>query len=323
MKKIYSILIFSFVILFLNACKKEEVQDFAFNVSIDNRIHKLTDTVVFNIDGNPDVITVYTGDPGHNFDFRDRTSRNDGVLKFGFQIRCDSLSGFTAIANGNFKILVSNDYTASYSTSPDINLATTQDSTMVNKATWTDISSRFSLPSTGTISTFYTKLVDVSDVIKNASNPIYFAFKCVGKPFGNLGANGITIGSLSLSSNYADGTISNYNVLPGGTVSTTWKILKLANTLNSWATSSTQLKFTSSETTDYSEDWAITTNGFYPSLAIPDVAVPLKNISNKPISSYKYKFPKAGDYKVVFMASNNTTNSIKAKVKEIYVTINP
>jgi hypothetical protein len=84
----------------------------------------------------------------------------------------------------------------------------------------------------------------------------------------------------------------------------------------------TQLKFTSSPTTDYSEDWAIS-NGFSPSLAIPDVAVPIKNITNKPINSYKYKFPKVGDYKVVFMASNNRPNSIKPKIKEIYITINP
>jgi PKD repeat protein len=53
------------------------------------------------------------------------------------------------------------------------------------------------------------------------------------------------------------------------------------------------------------------------------VAQPSKNKSNKPISNFKYKFTKAGDYKVVFMASNNTPNSIKVKIKEIYITINP
>jgi hypothetical protein len=322
MKKIYPFLILSFFVSLLNACKKEEVQDVSFDVSVDKNLHSLSDSVLFNISGNPDVITFYSGEPGHNFDFKDRTIRTDGVFKFSFQVRCDDPNGFVAIANKNFKVLVSNNFTGAYSTAADLNTAASQDSVNINKATWVDVTSRFSLPSTGTISTFYTVTADLSDIAKTSVNPLYIAFKCDGNSFGTLGANGITIGSLSLASSYADGTVANYNVAPGGTISTTWKILKLANALNSWATSTTQLKFTSLPTTDYSEDWAIS-NGFSPSLAIPDVAVPIKNITNKPVISYKYKFPKVGDYKVVFMASNNRPNSIKPKIKEIYITINP
>ena len=315
-------MLFSFIIISFSACQKEQAPDFTFDVKIDKNVHNLSDTVVFSIEGNPDVITFYSGEPGRNFDYKDRTVRTDGVFKLGFQIRCDDPSGFTAIANQNFKVLVSNNYLASYSTAADLNVAASQDSVMVNKATWIDVTSRFSLPSSGTISTFYTVLADLSDIAKTSVNPLYVAFKCDGNSFGALGANGITIGSLALSSTYADGTVANYNVAPGGTVSTTWKILKLANTANSWATSTTQLKFTSALTTNYTEDWAIS-NGFSPSLAIPDVAVPIKNITNKPLTSYKYKFPKVGDYKIVFMASNNRANSIKPKIKEIYLTVNP
>ncbi len=322
MKKIYTFLLFSFLVFLFNACKKEEVQDVNFNVSVTKNLYNVKDTVQFNIEGNPDVITFYSGEPGRNFDYKDRTVRTDGVLKFGFQIRCDSLAGFNAIANGNFKILVTNNYTAAYSTAADLNIAASQDSALVNKTKWIDITDRFTLPKSGTVSAFYTLQADLSDIAKSSTNPLYFAFKCDGNSFGNLGANGITIGSLSLTSSYSDGSNTSYNLVPGGTVSTTWKVLKLANALNSWATSSTQLKFTSTPTNLYSEDWAIS-NGFSPSLALPDVAQPIKNISNKPISSFKYKFPKAGDYKVVFMASNNTPNSIKVKIKEIYITINP
>ena len=320
MKKIFSIL--SLIVFAFSACQKDEAPDFTFDIKTDKRIYSVSDTVQFNITGNPDVITFYSGEPGRNFDYKDRTIRTDGVFKLGFQIRFDDPSGFSAIANNNFKILVSNNYLASYSTSADLNIAASQDSAMVNKATWIDVTSRFALPSTGTVSTFYTVLADLSDIAKTSVNPLYIAFKCDGNSFGALGANGITIGSLSLSSSYADGTVANYNVLPGGTISTTWKVLKLANAANSWATSSTQLKFTSALTTAYSEDWAIS-NGFTPSLAIPDVAVPIKNITNKALTLYKYKFNKAGDYKVVFMASNNRANSIKPKIKEIYLTINP
>ena len=322
MKRIHIFLLFSFVIILLNACKKEEADDFTFDVSVDRNSYSLADVVKFYISGNPDVIAFYSGEPGRNFEYKDRTMRNDGVLNLGFQLRCDSMAGFKAITNGNFKVLASTNFTGAYSTSSDSSVAASQDSAMTSKATWVDITSRFGLPTTGTISTFYNLSADVSDLTKGSTNPIYFAFKCDGNSFGNLGANGITIGSLKLTSSYSDGSATNYNLVPGGTVSTTWRVLKLANASNSWATSSSQLKFTSTATTSYSEDWAIS-NGFSPSLAVPDVAVPIKNVTNKPFKSYEYKFPKAGDYKVVFMASVNRTNSIKVKIKEIYLTINP
>jgi len=114
----------------------------------------------------------------------------------------------------------------------------------------------------------------------------------------------------------------NYNLVPGGTVSTVWKIVKAANTLNSWATSSTQLKFTSTLTASYSEDWAIS-NAFYPNLALPDKAVPIKNVTNSPITQYRYRFTKPGDYKVVFVASNNGASNQKVKIKTFVITVNP
>jgi len=239
-----------------------------------------------------------------------------------FQIRMDSLAGFTAVSSGNFKVLASTNYTAAYSTSADLVVAASLDSAMVNKATWVDISSRFTLPKTGIINTFYLSAeASLSDLIKVPTDPIYLAYQYKGNPTGNLGANGITIGSPVLFNTFSDGSTVNYNLVPGGTVSTTWKVLKSANALNFWATSTSQLKFTSPATALYSEDWAIS-NAFYPNIAVPDNAVGIKNISNNPISSYTYKFTKAGDYKVVFVASNNRPDNINVKIKEVNITVN-
>jgi Domain of unknown function (DUF5017) len=317
--KIFFILL---VVIFSISCKKEVNNDVDFDVTTASKTYKLTDSIVFNITGNPDVISFYSGEAGHSYDNKDRVSRNDGNLKMSFQIRMDSLSGFTAVSSGNFKVLASTNFTAAYSTSADLVVAASLDSAMVNKATWVDISSRFTLPKTGTINTFYLSgEASLSDLIKVPTDPIYLAYQYKGNPTGNLGANGITIGSPVLFNTFSDGSTVNYNLVPGGTVSTTWKVLKSANALNFWATSTSQLKFTSPATALYSEDWAIS-NAFYPNIAVPDNAVGIKNISNNPISTYTYKFTKAGDYKVVFVASNNRPDNINVKIKEVNITVN-
>jgi len=317
--KVFCILL---VVIFSISCKKEVSNDVDFDVTTASKTYKLTDSIVFNITGNPDVISFYSGEAGHNYDNKDRVSRNDGNLKMSFQIRMDSLAGFTAVSSGNFKVLASTNYTAAYSTSADLVVAASLDSAMVNKATWVDISSRFTLPKTGTINTFYLSgEASLSDLIKVPTDPIYLAYQYKGNPTGNLGANGITIGSPVLFNTFSDGSTVNYNLVPGGTVSTTWKVLKSANALNFWATSTSQLKFTSPATALFSEDWAIS-NAFYPNIAVPDNAVGIKNISNNPISTFSYKFTKAGDYKVVFVASNNRPDNINVKIKVVNITVN-
>jgi hypothetical protein len=325
MKK-YIILHISLLVILFASCKKEEVRDLDFEVTTELPaawIYTIKDSVKFNVSGNPDVIYFYSGENGYNYDFRDRTSRNDGSLKLSFQIRVDNADGFAALASGNFKVVASTNFTGIYSTSPDLNVATSADSATLNKANWVDITNRFTIPTSGTPSLFYNSgEATINDLITNPNNPIYIAFLYKGNATGALGANGITIGSLSFYNKYTDGTQVNYNLVPGGTVSTVWKIVKAANTLNSWATSSTQLKFTSTLTASYSEDLAIS-NAFYPNLALPDKAVPIKNVTNSPITQYRYRFTKPGDYKVVFVASNNGASNQKVKIKTFVITVNP
>ncbi len=325
MKK-YIILRISLLAIVFTSCTKEEVNDLAFDITTDLPaawIYTVKDSVKFNISGNPDVIYFYSGENGFNYDNRDRTSRSDGSLKLSFQIRVDNVDGFAALASGNFKVVASTNFTGVYSTSADLNVAASADSATLNAANWVDITNRFTIPTSGTPSLFYNSgEASINDLITNPNNPIYIAFLYKGNSTGALGANGITIGSLLFYNKYADGTQVNYNLVPGGTVSTVWKVVKAANSLNSWATSSTQLKFTSALTTAYSEDWALS-NAFFPNLAIPDKAVPIKNVTNSPISQFRYKFSKPGDYKVVFVGSNNGVSNQKVKIKTFVITVNP
>lgn len=317
----YSIVLTVFFALF--SCKKEPVNDVEFEVVASATTYKVSDTVRFAITGNPDVITYYSGELGNNYVNRDRTSRTDGVLKLGFQIRVDNAAGFAALAANNFKVLVSNNFTSAYSTSVDPVAAATSDSLMANAASWKDVTSRFNIPTTGTVATFYTTTEAVlSDMATNPALPFYLAFKFDAPTAASLGTNGITISSLNLYNSYPDGSVVNFNLLPGSTVNAVWRIIKAANTNNSWTTSTTQLKFLSNATTAYSEDWAITTP-LFPNLVLPDKSVTIKNINTNPVTSYAYKFSTPGVYNVVFVGSNNRVEGRKELVKEVTITIKP
>lgn len=318
-------IILSIVVLFLVSCEKSSTEDVNFSVSTTDTTFRVSDSVRFVITGNPDVISFYSGEPGNNYDFKNRTSKEGGTLNFSFQTRVDNVDGFTALAAGALKVLVSTNFKGTYSTSSDPLVAGSADSAMTNSATWTDISSRFFIPATGATSTFYnSNEAEISDLVTSSSDPINIAFKYSAPTTGALGANGITIGSLSMYSTFPDGSTTNFNLVPAasGGISAIWKPVRAANVANSWTFSSTQLKYISSLTTAFSEDWAVS-NSFFPKTAIPDKARTLKNIANNPLTNYAYKFSTPGRYKLVFVGSNNRVNEQKEVIKEITLTIKP
>lgn len=55
----------------------------------------------------------------------------------------------------------------------------------------------------------------------------------------------------------------------------------------------------------------------------PDRSTAIKSIFNTNMVEYRYKYSKAGTYKAVFVASNNSIDDVKKVVKEITLTITP
>lgn len=53
----------------------------------------------------------------------------------------------------------------------------------------------------------------------------------------------------------------------------------------------------------------------------PDQSTPIKSISNPKLSEYRYTYTKAGTYKAVFIASNNSIDASQKVIKEISITI--
>ena len=315
------LLLLLIVILSFASCYKDSPPSVNFNVTTPDSVYGINDTVVFSINGNPDDISFYSGDSGNNYALRNQTTKSGGSVNFSFQIRASNDSVFSAIANGSFKVLVSNNFPGTYSTLTNDTAANSADSVLVNDdATWTDVTSRFAIPASSAnwpLNTYYlTPSVNIGDVITNPSNPLNIAFKYSADTTHYMGSNGISIGSLLLNSKFPDGTSTSFNVVPGGSKSTTWYLTNATTSPYPWVTSSTQIKVIPKYGTTYTEDWAIS-NAFFPDAAQPDIAIPIKNIAQSQLTSFAYKFQQKGLHKVFFVASNNRVGGTSQTVREI------
>ena len=73
-----------------------------------------------------------------------------------------------------------------------------------------------------------------------------------------------------------------------------------------------------------SENWAVSKAIYTDKVDLgPDWSTSLKGISNTKLDVYRYTYTKAGTYKAVFIASNNSIDDVKQVVKEITFTITP
>ncbi len=318
-----------FVSVAFVSCKKEDVEGVDFSVSAPLSTYKLSDTVYFDMTGNPDVITFYSGDTLHNYANKDRVSKVGGALNFSFQLRASNDSAYAAISSGAFRVLVSTSYKGVYASYKDTTAADTlrvaaADSAMVNSAKWTDITNRLSIPLTAGDFTNYhsTAVASISDLITNAADPFNIAFLYKADSTHNLGSNGITLGSFTLVNNFPDGSSVDFGpkIVAGGSKSATWKAIKAANQLYGWSTSSSLIKFIPKYGTAYTESW-IVSNALYPNAATPDLAIPIKNITQSPLKRFGYKFSNAGLHKVYFIASNNRVSGQKQVVREVDINI--
>jgi Domain of unknown function (DUF5017) len=296
MRNLLYLLIVAFIFI---SCAKEKVETPSLEVATASLTYKAGDTVTFNFTGNPDNITFYSGEPGHNYAFRERTSaENDLQINFKTFV----LSG---MIYKNLHLLVSNDFDG------------VADTAHVSAATWKDISDRavFSTgqdntPS-GTIS-----LKEFADP-KNAAARIYVAFKYTDykKP---QGQNKWAIRTFEANSISPDGVVSPLAVLSTGG----WKAYDFKNPAFVWSITTTQLLMpNSNKDADDNEDWVIS-KGFDPFAVKPDAGIALKNISTT-LSSYKYSYAKPGTYKVIFDVSAVRYNGEKRTTKELTLTITP
>ena len=170
MKLRYHILLFG--LFAMVSCQKNLVVKNApdFNVSVDEATTYTAGTpVVFNLQGNADVISFYSGEIFHDYAFREGRQVDVAGRGFNLSFRSAEAPGTPAGTQANqFAILASTDFSGNY-----------DDLASVKSATWTDITGRFTLGNSATFAASGTQ--DISDLLVDGK-PIYFALKYVNKP---------------------------------------------------------------------------------------------------------------------------------------------
>jgi hypothetical protein len=292
-----NIILIAFCLLTIIACEKQDTVNLDdFDVTLAKTPSKVGDTAVFNIQGNPDFITFYSGEKGRNYDYANRASADNATPLLTFTTFGQNLS--TRHPN-TLALLVSKDYNG--------------DTSNISKATWTDITSKavFSTGTTGTAS----GTVNLSEF--KQANDVYFAFRYKADTSSSVVQPTWTIQSFNIV-NLSQPDSVNHTIRAISTAG--WQTADFSNGANKWVATTTQLQLAGGAiNTAKNEDWAITKVNLR--TLNPDTGTPIKTISEK-VKTYFYRFPQAGTYKVTFLAAGKRPDLDKTVTKQIEIKIN-
>lgn len=281
----------------LLACAKEKIGVQDFEVQTASYTVKAGDSVRFTFSGNPDNLVFYSGEPGHNYEFRNRASAaNDLQIDFRTLVQYGMI-------RANLQLLVSNDFNGM------------ADTNSVKAATWTDLTDRATF-STGADQT-PSGVLSLKEFTRPEAEKalIYVAFRYTDykKP---QGQNRWVVRTFTANNVSEDGMVT-----PLAVMSTAgWMKVDFKNPAFVWTITSAQLLMPSAgSTADDNEDWVIS-KGFNPWYILRDKGVVLKNISTE-IREYAYVYTEPGTYKVVFEGSAVRYNGERRTTREISLTV--
>ncbi len=287
----------------LSCSKKLGVEAPTLNVTVTNgqlingvSTFKLGETVQFAFSGYAANVSVYTGDAGRNYDYRERTAVSGKP-----QLSFTSLAQFGTQSN-TLQVLAINGL-------PKV------DAQSALAANWVDITGRATL-STGTAIASGT--IDLSDLVKSTSDSLFIAFKYTGK-------TGSTQRTWTIT-NFAVNTI-----LPEGpqVISNLandnpyWTKFSEGTSAANWTTTTAQLQVVGGTATAPDNVSWIISKPLFVSRVAPDWAVGLKNIGNANLTTYNYKYLTVGKYKATFIIFNNSIDETSKVIKEIPIEIVP
>jgi len=312
MKKILFIILTASI---LTACKKfADAPTLNFDVTVEKTTYKVGEKINFQIaGGDAHQISFYSGKVGNAYAYKD-TKRVDALKELYFSFETHNAPTANAALP---KVLISTDFNGVY------------DYENLSKATWVDMTSRFTFGAPAVFDTGWTGsgTQEIASLTEKGK-PFYIAYQYIAPavPTGTVpSANwrtrahvlrGVTLFGNSLS-------LANYTTMA-------WKQIKknpLATT-GSVVSSSIMLFGAPASTSPYYrleyEEWGISKKFQVDDIDLGvDYSVAIKQYVDLPISNYTFSYDAAGTYTVTFVASNTTSKNDNKVVKEMVITITP
>lgn len=314
--------------LLLGACEKLEKVSVPsdFDVTTDKASYAVGDTVRFMLHGNPDIISVYTGELGNNYAYI-----NGRIAEPRFTVTFEE-QNIDGQQLDQLHIYVSKDFNEDYSyagvTSPDV--------------TWTDISDRFSLVGPykdankviiGT--NVYTNVgtVDFTDLLEGDQTKLFFACRYTAEPWATGKDTHITrVRNFVISSQYE--TLKTELVTWAGFG---WQLFtKFAQDparKSEIQESSKVIQFrvgwgnkpdgSGTYQSEGADNWVVSAPVYLDRVQDmgPDRAIGIKGVNDVSKDVYEYTFDYPGQYEVVFNAQNTNAEGSASKLVKIKLTV--
>jgi hypothetical protein len=297
--------------LFIIGCKKDAIETPDLNVTVEKPVYKVGEPVVFNLQGNPDFISFYSGEYGNDYAYLGGRTLDIKSFSLAFQTR---------VRNGNqpnqFSVHISSDFNGKF------------DIESVRTGNFKDITSMVTL---STVNTVYASSgeLDLTQIVTDKTKPLYIGFRYVVKP--QTAANGtqrnwdvrdLTFRTLTDigETTAIDQLTAAWTLVEDGAIVEPGRNTINENTglvtLRGNATAEGKLVET--------EAWAISKAIDLNTVILgPDKSIPIKSISETIVPVYSYVYTKPGTYKATFEVSNNRVEGKKTVLKEIEITIEP
>lgn len=294
------------------SCDKEGISEPDFNVTgykvtaVVDSSGNTVNQVTFSFSGDAAIISFYPGILGNDYAYREGRILDVKALLSSFS---------TTLNNGTqenqLSVMVSSDFNGTY------------DMASIRAATWTDITSHYTLNTRGASASLPSGTKDIREFVVEGK-PLYYAYRYICKPQAENGANSTwRIRAFSLESQTDLGTTSLATLTTAD-----WHLINEGEIVDpnrgAVIESSGAIRFNGNHKNKevHTESWAIS-KGFEITKTDmgPDRPLAIKSTINPRLGSYAYNYATPGTYKVVFIASNASHEGQLRIVREIDITI--
>ncbi|MBD1420866.1 DUF5017 domain-containing protein [Sphingobacterium chuzhouense] len=314
MKKI---LVLFIVALGLSGCNKKEAVELMLDISVAKTSYNIGDTVIFEISGNPDQLTFYSGEEGHVYVKREGvTIEGDGsVMNLAFST--SKRYGTEAAHPNSLQLYMTQNFDETYSVAG------------IKEEDWVNVSSKFIWSDFMNNNTDYTFSGTVSiydleslGLVLDRSKPVYFAFKYKT----NAGTNQVQTRWWIESFNIESINIATQEpLLINNMTGMGWTFVKFSGGITP-TYNVNGLRFQNAPAAnEASLIWAVSKSvSLQNYLNIFDInrGIALKNMSTR-IDEYSHIYTEPGTYKVTFVASNENVYGGEKIIKEFEIVVNP
>lgn len=292
-------------------CKKDTVDAPEFSAAINKTTFKLGDTVVFNLEGNPDYVSFYSGEYLNDYAFIGGRTLDIKSISLSFQSR---------VQNGNqanqLSVYLSSDFNGKF------------DIASIRAGNFKNIANLVTL---GSVNGVYAPsgTLDLGPLVTDRTKPLYVAFRYVTKPQDAVNGTGRTWTIRDLALNTVTDLGKNAAI---DQLTAAWTLVESGPIVDvnrsSITQSNGQIVFRGNASAEgklvETDFWAVSKAVDLNTIILgPDRSIPIKGTSETLPSVYKYIYTKPGVYKAVFATSNNRMDIKKELLKEIEITIVP